>query len=98
MNYLVHYTLSKYLFQIERTRKEKEAPFRQLEESPGKDKTFDDNINDSITMLTKQFLRDNTVSKLDKSFKCKECERYNHYQAECPNFLKRQKRSLTATL
>lgn len=33
-----------------------------------------------------------------KTFKCRECERYGHYQAECPNYLKKQKRSFCTTL
>lgn len=40
----------------------------------------------------------NTTGKTNISFRCKEYEGLGHYQAECPNFLKKQKRSLTATL
>ncbi|TYK06170.1 gag-pol polyprotein [Cucumis melo var. makuwa] len=31
-------------------------------------------------------------------FRCRECERFGHYQAECPTFLRRQKKNYYATL
>lgn len=34
----------------------------------------------------------------EKSFKCRECEGYRHFQAERPNFLKRQGKSYILTL
>lgn len=41
---------------------------------------------------------DKPIIKLDRSFKCRECEGYGHYQAKWPNYLKREKRSFSATL
>lgn len=34
----------------------------------------------------------------DKRFRCRECEGFGHYQADCPNFLKRQSKGYTVTL
>ncbi|TYK11158.1 Receptor-like protein 12 [Cucumis melo var. makuwa] len=39
-----------------------------------------------------------TGVKIDKSLKCRECEGHSHYQVECPNFMRRQKKSFSATL
>ncbi|KAA0059883.1 uncharacterized protein E5676_scaffold184G00920 [Cucumis melo var. makuwa] len=36
--------------------------------------------------------------KIDRSLKCRECEGYGHYQVECPNFTRRQKKSFSVTL
>ncbi|KAA0060068.1 gag-pol polyprotein [Cucumis melo var. makuwa] len=36
--------------------------------------------------------------KIDQSLKCRECEGYGLYQVECPNFLRRQKKSFSVTL
>ncbi|KAA0055055.1 gag-pol polyprotein [Cucumis melo var. makuwa] len=33
-----------------------------------------------------------------RSFRCRECEGFGHYQAECPTFLRRQKKNYYATL
>ncbi|KAA0037814.1 gag-pol polyprotein [Cucumis melo var. makuwa] len=33
-----------------------------------------------------------------KSFRCRDCEGFSHYQAECPTYLKRQKKNYYATL
>ena len=34
-----------------------------------------------------------SVVKLNKSFKCRECEGYGHYHIGCPTYLRRQKKS-----
>lgn len=34
----------------------------------------------------------------DKNFRCRECEGFGPYQAECPNFLRRQNKGYTVTL
>ncbi|KAA0052821.1 MADS-box transcription factor PHERES 2-like [Cucumis melo var. makuwa] len=39
-----------------------------------------------------------TGVKIDRSLKCRECEGYGHYQVLCPNFMRRQKKSFSATL
>ncbi|KAA0025784.1 Receptor-like protein 12 [Cucumis melo var. makuwa] len=36
--------------------------------------------------------------KIDRFLKCRECEGYGHYQVECPNFMRREKKSSSATL
>lgn len=36
---------------------------------------------------------DKDTIKIDRSFRCRECEGSGHYQAECPNFLKKQKKN-----
>ena len=36
--------------------------------------------------------------KIDRSLKYRECEGYGHYQVEFPNFMRRQKKSFSATL
>ncbi|KAA0042878.1 uncharacterized protein E5676_scaffold108G00980 [Cucumis melo var. makuwa] len=33
-----------------------------------------------------------------RSFRCRECEGFGHYQAECPTYLRRQKKNYCATL
>lgn len=37
-------------------------------------------------------------SQKEKTFKCRECEGYGHFQVECPNFLKKQNKSYVLTL
>ena len=35
---------------------------------------------------------------VERSFRCRECEGFGHYQAECPTFLRRQKKNYYTTL
>ncbi|KAL0539488.1 hypothetical protein IC582_023702 [Cucumis melo] len=38
------------------------------------------------------------TEEVERSFRCRECEGFNHYKAECPTFLRRQKKNYYATL
>ena len=48
------------------------------------------------------YRRDNDYGKKkdgeERVFRCRECGGVGHYQAECPTFLKRQKKNFHATL
>ena len=39
-----------------------------------------------------------TTRARTKGLKCHECEGFGHYQRECPNFLRKQKKGYSATL
>lgn len=41
---------------------------------------------------------DSQSLRSDRSFRCHECESFEHYQAKCPTFLKRKKNSFFVTL
>ena len=41
---------------------------------------------------------DRPINRDNKFFKCRECGGHGHYQAECPTYLRRQKKCFRATL
>ncbi|TYK00987.1 gag-pol polyprotein [Cucumis melo var. makuwa] len=77
------------------------------EESTDNKSSSEVNVNESIALLTKQFSK--VVKRMDgenfkrrdgegRTFKCWECGGFGHYQAECPTFLRKQKKNFRATL
>lgn len=61
-----------------------------------KPNNYGSNSRDQNKIFNRRRDSDKIATRTDKSFKCRQCE--GNDQTECPNCLKRQKKSLTATL
>lgn len=55
------------------------------------------NSEDQNNSSTERSNINKTLNKTDRTFRCRECEGFRHYQAECPNFMKKKKRGFVAT-
>ncbi|KAA0050476.1 gag-pol polyprotein [Cucumis melo var. makuwa] len=60
----------------------------------------DENSTRNVNDLSYRRNSDHGKKKEDlgRSFRCRECEGFGHYQVECPTYLKRQKKNYYATL
>ncbi|KAA0033858.1 Receptor-like protein 12 [Cucumis melo var. makuwa] len=69
-------------------------------ETVEKDRYDGENSTRKVNDFSQRRNSDHGKKKQDvgRSFRCRECKGFGHYQAECPTFLRRQKKNYYATL